>query len=94
MGVPVLSKMDRASVGRVGAAILEPLGLDDWLVASEGDYVRRAVAAASDLKSLSGLRSGLRGRLEQGSHMDATAVTRRLENAYLEMTKFLGGAKK
>ena len=91
MGVPVLSNMGRASVGRVGAAVLKPLGLDDWLVGSEEAFVERAVAAASDLELLAGLRSGLRERLEQGPHMDDSAMTKHLENAYRQMIRGGGG---
>ena len=85
MGVPVLSKIDRVSVGRVGVAALRPLGLEDWLVESEGHYVERAVVAASDLDVLEGLRSDLRQRLEHGRHLDAVAFTEHLEDAYRQM---------
>ena len=88
MGVPVLSKIDRASVGRVGAAVLKPLGLDDWLVESEEAFVERAVAAAYDLDLLSRLRSSLRKRFELGPHMDSASVTRHFESAYQKMIKF------
>jgi predicted O-linked N-acetylglucosamine transferase (SPINDLY family) len=85
MGVPVLSKLDRASVGRVGAMILKPLGLGDWLVETEEDYVARAVAAASDLDSLTSLRSALRQRIEKSRLVDEVAFVRNLENAYREI---------
>lgn len=88
MGVPVLSKIDRASVGRVGAAVLKPLGLDDWLVESEEAFVERAVTAASDLDLLSTLRSSLRNRCELGPQMDSVSVTRHFENAYKKLVKF------
>jgi protein O-GlcNAc transferase len=91
MGVPVLSKMDRPSVGRIGAAALKPLGLEDWLVETVEAYVESAVAFASNLDALSKLRTELRGRFEQGPHMDASAITKHLENAYLEMIKTLDG---
>jgi predicted O-linked N-acetylglucosamine transferase (SPINDLY family) len=84
MGVPVLSKLDRVSVGRVGAMILEPLGLGDWLVESEEDYVARAVAAASDLGSLAELRGELRSRLEGSALLDEAAFAQNLEEAYLQ----------
>ena len=44
MGVPVLSKIDRPSVGCVGATILKPLGLGDWVVEDERAYIEKAVA--------------------------------------------------
>ena len=91
MGVPVLSKMDRPSVGRSGAAALRPLGLDDWLVESEDSFIERAVAAASDLDSLSRMRSGLRQRLKQSPHLDAVVFAGHLENAYRAMINSLEG---
>ena len=87
MGVPVLSKLDRVSVGRVGAMILEPLGLGDWLVESEEDYIERAVAAASDLGSLAVLRGELRSRLEGSALLDEVAFAQNLEHALLKVVE-------
>jgi predicted O-linked N-acetylglucosamine transferase (SPINDLY family) len=91
MGVPVLSKLDRVSVGRVGAMILEPLGLGDWLVESEEDYVARAVAAASDLDSLTSLRSALRQRIEKSRLVDEVAFVKNLENTLKQMVSLREG---
>jgi len=90
MGVPVLSKMDRPSVGRWGATALTPLGLDDWLVADEESFVEKAVAAASDLDALSTLRGRLRSKLENSALLDGAAFTQNLENAYREMVTSAG----
>ena len=87
MGVPVLSKMDRPSVGRMGAAVLRPLDLDDWLVETAEAYVERAVSFASDLESLARLRAELRGRVEQGPHLRAATVTQNFESAFRQMAK-------
>ena len=91
MGVPVLSKMDRPSVGRIGAAALKPLGLEDWLVETAEAYVEKAVSFASDLDALAELRAELRNRVDQGPHLDAATTTGHLENAYREMLS-LGGS--
>ena len=91
MGVPVLSKMDRPSVGRISAAALKPLGLDDWLVETAEAYVEKAVSFASDLEALSELRAELRNRVDQGPHLDAATITGPLENAYREMLSLVGG---
>jgi protein O-GlcNAc transferase len=85
MGVPVLSKMDRPSVGRISAAALKPLGLEDWLVETAEAYVERAVSFASELDALSKLRGELRGRVNQGPHLDAVTITGHLESAYRKM---------
>ena len=60
MGVPVLSKIDRPSVGCGGTTILKPLGLGDWVVEDERAYIEKAVAYTEDLEALSQLRAGLR----------------------------------
>ena len=85
MGVPVLSKIDRVSVGRVGVAALRPLGLEDWLVETAEAYVEKAVSFASDLDALSELRAELRDRVDQGPHLDAATFTGHLESAYRQM---------
>jgi predicted O-linked N-acetylglucosamine transferase (SPINDLY family) len=90
MGVPVLSKMDRPSVGRWGAAALTPLGFGDWLVADEGSFIEKAVAAASDLDGLATLRKQLRSRLESSALLDGASFTHNLENAYQQMMMSAG----
>jgi predicted O-linked N-acetylglucosamine transferase (SPINDLY family) len=90
MGVPVLSKMDRPSVGRWGAAALTPLGFGDWLVPDEGSFIEKAVAAASDLNGLATLRKQLRSRLESSALLDGASFTHNLENAYQRMIMSAG----
>ena len=85
MGVPVLSKVDRPSVGCVGASILKPLALEDWVVEDEIAYVEKAVAYASNLATLAHLRGSLRQRLERSSLLDAAACTQKIEAAYRQM---------
>lgn len=86
MGVPTLSKRDRPPVGRFGACILTPLGLEDWLVSSEDEYVEKAVEFASDLDSLEGLRRELRTRMSNSPLMEekrfADDFMGHLEKAY------------
>ena len=85
MGVPVLSKVDRPSMGCVGASVLRPIGLGDWVVSSETEYVERALQASSDLGELATLRASLRQRLEGSAILDGAGLTRRIELAYKEM---------
>jgi protein O-GlcNAc transferase len=85
MGVPVLSKVDRPSVGCFGAAILKPLVMEDWLAEDEILYVEKAVAFASDLNALAQLRRSLRQRLERSTLLDTAAFTQKLEAAYRQM---------
>jgi len=46
MGVPVLALNDGPFISRVSASLLNQAGLQNWVAASEDDYVDKAVAAA------------------------------------------------
>jgi len=87
MGVPVLSKTDRPSVGYVGATILKPLGLEDWVVADEMSYIEKAVAYAEDLDALAKLRAGLRHQIwfDKSNLLSGDVLTLNFEDAYRQM---------
>jgi predicted O-linked N-acetylglucosamine transferase (SPINDLY family) len=85
MGVPVLSKIDRPSVGRFGHAILGSLGLEDWVAVDTTDYVDKAVFFASDFKRLMNLRKTLRFQLLESELSNAGSLAKNIENAYIEM---------
>ncbi|WP_025367383.1 O-linked N-acetylglucosamine transferase, SPINDLY family protein [Thioalkalivibrio paradoxus] len=63
MGVPVVSMAGPILPSRTGANVLGLAGLGDWVVDTEAEYVARAIAAVSDVESLSRLRQGLRAQL-------------------------------
>lgn len=85
MGIPVLSKRDRPSVGRLSQMVLQPLGLDEWIVDTEEEFIERAVAFANNLDHLAELRATLRDRVSKSKFTDFAARTRALETAYCEM---------
>lgn len=87
LGVPVISKRDRVSVGRLSDMVLTPLGLGDWVADTEAEFVEKAVAMASDIPALAEIRAGLRGRVETSSFLDFKARTRGLESGYIEMVR-------
>jgi predicted O-linked N-acetylglucosamine transferase (SPINDLY family) len=89
MGVPVLSLRDRPPLGRFGAALLEPLGLGEWLADSAADYQALAVRHAADLGALSALRAGLRQRVAQSPFRDEAGLARAIEDAYLELLEWV-----
>ncbi|MCX7353386.1 MAG: tetratricopeptide repeat protein [Alphaproteobacteria bacterium] len=82
MGVPVVTLAGRSHVGRVGAAILTHLGLEELIAASPEDYVARAVTLARDPARLSALRTSLRPRMETSSLTNPARFTAALEDAY------------
>ena len=71
MGVPVLTRRGDRFLSHLGEMVLKTVGLPEWIAADTDDYVARAVAAASDPSSLSGLRAGLRERVERSPLADA-----------------------
>lgn len=76
MGVPTVSKRDRAPLGRFGDSILGACGLGDWAVDDEDAYIARARAAVADPAALAELRAGLRGRIKSSALGDEDAFAR------------------
>ncbi|CAN1545660.1 Spy Predicted O-linked N-acetylglucosamine transferase, SPINDLY family [Rhabdaerophilaceae bacterium] len=85
MGVPVISKRDRPSVGRLGDMVLSPLGLSEWVADTEEEFVEKAVDLASDLDRLARLRFTMRDRIKNSPFMKHQERTIALETAYRTM---------
>jgi predicted O-linked N-acetylglucosamine transferase (SPINDLY family) len=64
MGVPTLTMPGRTVPSRSGVTALSHVGLDSFVADGVDDYVKRAVALASDVAALASLRSGMRARCE------------------------------
>lgn len=76
MGVPTVSKRDRAPLGRFGDSILGACGLGDWVVDDADAYIARARAAVSDPDALAAVRAGLRARVKASALGDEAAYAR------------------
>lgn len=63
MGVPVVTLAGTTHAGRVGATILNAIGMSGNTCADENAYVQRAAQLAHDPAALSAMRSSLRERL-------------------------------
>ncbi len=85
LGVPFVTLAGRASVGRMGCAILSGLGRPEWVAQTEDEYVAIAANLAADLPRLEALRSGLRGQMQASALMDEVAFVRGVEVAYRQM---------
>ncbi len=85
MGAPLVSKRDRAPLGRYGDCLLGALGMDDWCADTDEAYVARAVRAANDLDALEATRAGLRARMRASELCDGPGLARAVEAAFLEM---------
>lgn len=84
MGVPVVSRVGTVHMSRVGASLLDCVGLGELAARSDAAYVATAVALAHDEPHRARLRAGLRERLRASPLLDHAGFTRRLEARYLE----------
>jgi predicted O-linked N-acetylglucosamine transferase (SPINDLY family) len=85
MGVPVVTLKGAHHAACVGSSILERTGLERLVANSREEYVRIAVDLAGDLDHLSGLRAGMRERLERSYLLDGTRLASEVESAYRQM---------
>ena len=81
-GVPVVTLAGRPSVGRIGASVLEAVGLAEWVAESAEAYVALAVTAAGAVEGVSALRTGLRERVRRSALCDAAGLARATEQGY------------
>ncbi len=82
MGVPVVSRVGRTSVGRGGLSQLFQLNLLELAAETDADFVRIAASLGNDPVRLAALRSGLRERMQGSALMDASRFARNVEQAY------------
>jgi len=85
MGVPVVTRIGRTSVGRAGLSQLHHLDLLDLAADTDAGFIDAAVALGGDLTRLGALRSELRTRLERSPLMDAARFTGHVEASYREV---------
>lgn len=85
-GVPVvtLAGTDRP-VGRMGAALLAALGLEQLVARTTAGYVEAAAALARDAEGLAALRASLRPRMAASALGDGRGLARAMEDAYRAM---------
>jgi predicted O-linked N-acetylglucosamine transferase (SPINDLY family) len=82
MGVPVVTRVGRTSVGRGGLSQLFQIDLLELAAESDEAFVGIAAALGNDLIRLAALRRELRARLERSALMDASRFARHVEGAY------------
>ena len=85
MGVPVIALTGISVASRVSAGILTALGLNDWIVDNEEDYVALAIERASDIGSLAILRRNMRAKIAASAAGDLVRYTHAVEDAYRTM---------
>jgi len=85
MGVPVVSLAGEHFFSRMGASVLNTVGLPELVATTPEEYVHIAAALAGDPDRMSTLRSGMRERLGTSPLCDETGFTRDLERIYRQM---------
>jgi predicted O-linked N-acetylglucosamine transferase (SPINDLY family) len=82
MGVPVVTLYGNTHAGRVGASLLNQVGLAELITADTDQYVTRASALATDPGALRALHVSLRERMRVAPLTDAKGFCARLETIY------------
>ncbi len=82
MGVPVVTWAGDTPVSRCGAAVLGPLGLNQFIAKSEAEYIDIAVNASKNLSALAKTRADLRLIIQNSPSNDPAVITKNLERAY------------
>ncbi len=82
MGVPVVTLLGDALVGRLTASFLRPVKLDELVAATPADYLRIARTLAEDPARLATLRASLRGRVARSPLCDPRTRARQIERLY------------
>ena len=76
MGVPVISRYGRQHGTRFGYSILQNCGIPELAVASDSEYVERAVGLAEDKDLLNALHQNLRQLMEKSPLMNGIQWTK------------------
>jgi protein O-GlcNAc transferase len=94
MGVPVVALQGDRHSARVGASLLNTLGLSELLAQDAEGYVRIAVQLACNPEKLAAMRAGLRSRMQASPLLDQSGFTRQLEAAYFDMWRTYCASRK
>jgi protein O-GlcNAc transferase len=84
-GLPMLTCMGDSFAGRVGASLLNAIGLSELVTRSLPEYERRALQLARDTHALADLKAKLARNRDTYPLFDTARSTRHLEAAYLRM---------
>lgn len=85
MGVPTLTLAGATLPGRQGAALMNHVGLPEFVAGSEDDFVSKAVAWSRNVPELTMIRAGMRVRINNSELRTPAKVTQGVESAFREM---------
>jgi protein O-GlcNAc transferase len=84
-GLPLLTCMGNTFAGRVGASMLQAIGLPELVASSLAEYEAIALALARDPEALARVRTKLVSNRQTEPLFDTARITRNLETAYTTM---------
>ncbi len=85
MGVPFVTLAGDRYMARMGASLLDAVGLGELVARTPGEYVALAARLAGDRSRLAAMRVALRRRLAASPLMNAPEFVRNVERAYRDM---------
>ena len=85
MGVPVVAFRGDRHAGRVGASLLQAVGLEDWVAPSRDGFIALACAVAGQPERVATINRTLRERMQASPLCDMRGLARAVEAAYREM---------
>jgi predicted O-linked N-acetylglucosamine transferase (SPINDLY family) len=88
MGVPVVTLRGDRHAGRVGASLLEQIGLTELVASSVEEYVGLALTLARNGERLAELRHSLRPRMAASRLCDGPAFAQKIEAAFRSVWQY------
>lgn len=85
MGVPVISLIGNRHCSRVSLSLLKRLDMDFFVTSTQQEYAAKACALATNLKSLSKIRTTMRQRLAASDICNKNKFAANIETAYRQM---------
>jgi predicted O-linked N-acetylglucosamine transferase (SPINDLY family) len=82
MGVPVVARLGNGAASRISGALLNAIGLDDWVANDDDGYIAVAQKFASIPSHLEKLRADLPARIASSPAGNAAIYTQRVEAGY------------
>ena len=93
-GVPLITRKGTTFPGRVGASLLEAVGLPELVTERAADFEALAVSLATDPEALGTLRARLAGNKNRCALFDTDRFRKNIETAYVEMwRRWLAGER-
>jgi predicted O-linked N-acetylglucosamine transferase (SPINDLY family) len=93
MGVPCVTLEGKSPPERAAGSLLRRIGLPEFVVQTEDDYLATVVALAGDLPRLAAVRGTLRGRVRE-TVCNAERHVAELEAAFWDMLQCAGAGPK